>query len=85
MNDTMPKTVDIRRHCEVGLRGCNNLPHLSKCWYLVVVEDCCMLSTLLVSTVFGTVSSLHPTSFLKDLVFVSESQYILNVGMGKNE
>ena len=29
-----------------------------------VAEDCCMLSILLVSTVFGTVASLHPTSFL---------------------
>ena len=30
-----------------------------------VVEDCYMFSLcLLVSTVFGTVSSLHPTSFL---------------------
>ena len=26
----MPKTVDIRRHCKVGLRVCNNLPQLPK-------------------------------------------------------
>ena len=25
-DDTMPKTVDTRRHCKVGLRACNNLP-----------------------------------------------------------
>ena len=36
-------------------------------WFLEVAEDCCMLSillaVLLVSTVLGTVSSLHPTSY----------------------
>ena len=40
-----------------------------------VAEDCCMLSLLLVcllvSTVFGTVSSLHPTSFLMIFILVS--------------
>ena len=25
-DDTVPKTVDIRKHCKVGLRACNNLP-----------------------------------------------------------
>ena len=24
-DDTMPKTVDTRKHCKVGLRACNNL------------------------------------------------------------
>ena len=39
-------------------------------WFLGVAEDCCMLSTLrfLVSTVFGTVSFLHLTSFLMILL-----------------
>ena len=40
-----------------------------------VAEDCCMLSPssqcLLVSTVFSTVSSLHPTSFLMIFILVS--------------
>ena len=37
-----------------------------------VVEDCCMPSQcLLVSTVFGTVSSLHPTSFSMIFILVS--------------
>ena len=25
-DDTVPKTVDTRRHCKVGLKACNNLP-----------------------------------------------------------
>ena len=25
-DDTVPKTVDTRRHCKVWLRACNNLP-----------------------------------------------------------
>ena len=25
-DDTVPKTVDTRKHCKVGLRACNNLP-----------------------------------------------------------
>ena len=63
----MPKTVDTRRHCKVGLRACNNLPqpnpYISVFW---VPEDCCnaLNPTFLVSTVFGTVSSPHSTSFL---------------------
>ena len=37
-----------------------------------VAEDCCMLSMcLLVSIVFGMVSSLHPTSFLMIFTLVS--------------
>ena len=26
--ETMPKTIDTRRHCEVGVRVCNHLPQL---------------------------------------------------------
>ena len=29
-DDTVPKTVDIRRHCEVDLRACNNLSQPQK-------------------------------------------------------
>ena len=25
-DDTVPKTIDTRKHCKVGLRACNNLP-----------------------------------------------------------
>ena len=46
-DDTVPKTIDTRRHCKVGLRACNNLPQpLPTSWFLGVAEDCCMLSTL---------------------------------------
>ena len=41
--------------------------------FLGVAEDCCMLSLLLAvpSCIFGTVSSLHPTSFLMIFIIVS--------------
>ena len=67
-DDTVPKTIDTRRHCG-GLRACNNLPQPSP--YILVFGGCGRLLhalnpplCLLVSTVFGTVSSLHPTSFI---------------------
>ena len=42
-DDTVPKTVDTRKHCKVGLRACNPLP---TSLFFGVAEDCCMLSTL---------------------------------------
>ena len=66
-DDTMPKTGDTRRHCEVELTIFRN-PQKTRCR-----EGGCgrLLHTvnstsqcLLVSPVFGMVSSLHPTSFL---------------------
>ena len=61
----MPKTVDTRSHCKVWLRACNNLPQPPP--YILVFWGCGRLlhvlnhtlQWLLVSTVFGTVSSLH--------------------------
>ena len=69
-DDTVPKTVDTRSHCKVGLRACNNLPQPPP--YISVFWGCRRLlhalnhtlQWLLVSTVFGTVSSLHLISFL---------------------
>ena len=62
----MPKTVDTRRHCKVWLRACNNLPLPLVYWgcgrLLHALNH--TLQCLLVSTVFGTVSSLHLISFL---------------------
>ena len=44
-HDTMPKSSDTRKPCEVGVRVYNNLlqppPYIS---FLGVVEDCCILS-----------------------------------------
>ena len=64
-DDTVPKTVDIRSHCKVWLRAYNNLlqppPYISVFWgcgrLLHALNH--TLQWLLVSTVFGTVSSLH--------------------------
>ena len=69
-DDTVPKTVDTRSHCKVWLRACNNLlqppPYISFFWgcgrLLHALNH--TLQWLLVSTVFGTVSSLHLISFL---------------------
>ena len=67
---TVPKTVDTRRHYEVDLTACNNLlqprPYISFFWGCGRLLHA-LKSTLqcpLVSTGFGMVSSLHPTSFL---------------------
>ena len=68
-DDTVPKTGDTRRHCEVDLTQSSTTPKKRDVGR-GVAEDCCILSTLprmqclLVSLVFGRVSSLHPTSFL---------------------
>ena len=69
-DDTVPKTVDTRSHCKVWLRACNNLPQPPP--YILFFWGCGRLlhalnhtlQWLLVSTVFGTVSSLHLISFL---------------------
>ena len=69
-DDTVPKTVDTRSHCKVWLRACNNLPQPPP--YISFFGGCGRLlhalnhtlQWLLVSTVFGTVSSLHLNSFL---------------------
>ena len=68
----MPKTVDTRSHCKVWLRACNNLPqpppYISFFWgcgrLLHALNH--TLQWLLVSTVFGTVSSLHLNFIFND-------------------
>ena len=54
------------------MRACNNLPQPPKTGLRKIVA-CSHSSSqcLLVSTVFGTVSSLHPTSFLMIFILVS--------------
>ena len=37
-DDTVPKTVDTRKHCKVGLRACNNLPQPPP--YIFAFRDC---------------------------------------------
>ena len=68
-DDTMPKTMETRRHCKVWLRARNNLPqpppYISFFWgcgRLHALNH--TLQCLLVSIVFGMVSSLHPISFI---------------------
>ena len=76
-DDTMPKTVDTRSHCKVRLRACNNLPQPPP--YISVFWGCgrllhalnLTLQWLLVSTVFGMVSSLHLISFLMIFTLVT--------------
>ena len=71
-DDTVPKTVDTRSHCKVWLRACNNLPQPPP--YISVFWGCGRLlhalnhtlQWLIVSTVFGTVSSLHLNFIFND-------------------
>ena len=37
-DDTVPKTIDTRKHCKVGLRACNNLPQPPP--YIFVFRGC---------------------------------------------
>ena len=86
-DDTMPKTVDTRSHCKVRLRACNNLPQPPP--YISVFWGCgrllhalnLTLQWLLVSTVFGMVSSLHLISFLMifTLVHIELSTVICHI------
>ena len=68
-DDTMPETVEegTARSIESMYITIFSNP-LPTSWFLGVAEDCCMLSILLAVpscfNSFGTVSSLHPTSFL---------------------
>ena len=83
-DDTVPKTVDTRSHCKVWLRACNNLPqpppYISFFWgcgrLLHALNH--TLQWLLVSTVFGTVSSLHLISFLMIFTLVCIDRGSLN-------
>ena len=69
-DDTMPKTVDTRRHCKEDLRECNNLLQPPKTKDVgiglrkIIAFSQSSSQCLLVSTVFDMVSSLHPISFL---------------------
>ena len=77
-DDTVPKTGDTRRHCEVELTVFRNPPP-----YISFFGGCGRLlhtvhstsQCLLVSPVFGTVSSLHPTSFLMIFILVHNRNY----------
>ena len=81
--DTVPKTVDTRRHCKVWLTACNNLPQPPP--YISVFGSCGRLlhalnhtlQCLLVSTVFGTVSSLYTSCFIFTLVATCRNSSIL--------
>ena len=81
----MPNTVDTRKHCKVGLRACNNLlqPRKTKmyrggCRRLLHALNP-TLQCVLVSTVFGTVSSLHLTSLL--MIFNLFQSFFPAIGM----
>ena len=82
----MPKTGDTRRHCEVELTVCNNLPQPPKNQRCRegVVEDCCMLSILPRSAFlvfFGTVSSLHSTYTCNNYCHCKIMYYQHNYGL----
>ena len=72
-DDTVPKTVDsYKKTLRGGVRVCNNLPQpKNKDVGIRVRKILHALTTLFVPTVFGTVSSLHPTSFIMIIILVS--------------
>ena len=87
-DDTVPKTVENKKALRGGLRACNTLPqpppYIFGFWGLRKSVACSQSSSqcLLVSTVFGTVSSLHPTSFLMifTLVYVGMARTCICLG-----
>ena len=85
-DDTVPKTVDTRKHCKVGLRACNNLPRPPP--YIFIFQGCRRLlhalnptlQCFLVSTVFGTVSSLHHVSVIpRNMIYKCKNQVRLHI------
>ena len=88
-DDTVPKTVDTRSHCKVWLRACNNLPQPQKtemlgggCGRLLHALNH-TLQWLLVSTVFGTVSSLHLNFIFNDF-YTCFTHFSLTVSISTN-
>ena len=73
----MPKTVDTRRHSESMQQSSATPKNQDVGIGLRKIVACSHSSSqcLLVSTVFGTVSSLHPTSFLMIFILVSRIFY----------
>ena len=57
-DDTVPKTGDTRRHCEVELTACNNLPQP-----LRKIVACCQLYLAVPSCVTCFWDSIIPTSY----------------------
>ena len=74
-----------------ALDHCNMAGGLPTSHFWGVAEDCCVhalnptLQCLLVSIVFGTVSSLHPTSFIMTFTLVtSERSICMKIDESKN-
>ena len=61
-DDTVPKTVDTRRHCKVGLRACNNLPQPRKTKGLRKIVACSQPYLAVLSSEF-LARYIIPTSY----------------------
>ena len=70
-DDTIPKTVDTRRHCKEDLPQPPKSKDVGIGLRKIVACFQSFSQCLLVSTVFGMVSSLHPTSLLMIFILVS--------------
>ena len=77
-DDTVPKTVETRRHCEEDWEHATIFrnPLLLHLWFLGVAEDCCMLSILLaVPSCFNSFwHGVIPTSY-----FIFNDFYTCNI------
>ena len=77
-DDTVPKTVETRRHCEVDWEHATIFRNpLPTSWFLGVAEDCCMLSIhLAVPSCFNSFwHGVIPTSF-----FIFNDFYTCEIG-----
>ena len=65
--DTVPKTVDTRKHCKVGLRACNNLPQppsLHLCFSgLRKIVACSQPYLAVLSCIYSFWHGVIPTSY----------------------
>ena len=80
----MPKNCRYKKALQGGVRACNNLPQPNPYILVGKIVACShsSLQCLLVSTVFGTVSSLHPTSFLMIFLLVHNVYYVRTAKAG---
>ena len=69
----MPKTVDTRRHCKVGLRACNNLPqpppYIFGFWGLRKIVACSQPYLAVPSCIYSFWHGVIPTSYFFLMIF----------------
>ena len=67
-DDTVPKTVDTRKHCKVGLRACNNLPQPPPYIFVFRIVACSQPYLAVLSCIYGFWHGVIPTSYYSFLM-----------------